>query len=91
MTSATNGTNVTTPIPTIADIERAMIKAEGLLNPTAWVLVSPSGEVFAGQPEVLLQVLMPHHPLLKSMQFSENSAASTATDAAARRSQVGGA
>lgn len=32
---------------------------------TEWVLCSPDGKMWKGKPEELLQVLMPHHPLLK--------------------------
>ncbi len=73
MTGATNGTNATTPLPTPAELERTISQMAHLFNSLNWVLMSPRGEVWAGQPEVLLQVLMLHHPLLKSMPLSKDA------------------
>jgi hypothetical protein len=42
-----------------------------LAPPNEWVLVAPSGLVYRGKAEELLQVLMPYHPLLKLPSFMD--------------------
>ncbi len=50
----------------------AAMQEIGLLAmPTDWILLSPDGQVWKGDPMKLLQVLMPHHPLLKTPSFRD--------------------
>ena len=65
MTDATATTSNMKPL-SIADVERAVREIDLLPKQTEWTLMSPDGRFWKGTPEKLLQVLMPHHPLLKS-------------------------
>lgn len=37
-----------------------------------WILISDTGKVYLDNPEELLLVLAPYHPLLKSLNSNEN-------------------
>lgn len=56
---------------TLDDIQKAVDAIEALPKPTEWMLASPDGRFWKGKPEELLNVLMPHHPLLKPMSLGE--------------------
>ena len=62
-----NGTFATgqTNAATLDDLLKTLEK----LKPNdEWWLAAPDGRVWKGRPEELLQVLLPHHPLLKQMK-----------------------
>lgn len=68
----TTSSTSTAAMPTIADIEAAARQMERLGKPT-WTLLAPDGRVWQGEPEVLLAVLMPLHPLLAMPSLKELS------------------
>lgn len=51
-------------------MRQVMLELELTTRPTEWLLCSPDGKMWNGKPEELLQVLMPHHPLLKPSPFN---------------------
>lgn len=55
----------------LSEMTRAMRGLDLLPAPTEWVLVAPDGRLWTAEPAVLIQVLMPHHPLLKPMGMGE--------------------
>lgn len=61
-TTTASGTTIT-----LEAMLNAMRQVDLLPQPTEWTLLSPSGQVWRGTPEDLLQILLPHHPLLRPM------------------------
>ena len=67
----TKDTSTATTLGTKEISLSAMQEVELLATPTDWILLSPDGKVWKGDPLKLLQVLMPHHPLLKTPSLKE--------------------
>ena len=63
MSTASTNTSPPPRLDDLKEMERVMKE----LAPSAWMLLSPDGRAWKGKPEELLQVLMPHHPLLKGL------------------------
>lgn len=55
----------------LADILKAQEAINKMRFTDQWTLVAPDGRMWQGMPTDLLQVLMPHHPLLQPMGFGE--------------------
>lgn len=68
-TSANTGT---TQEVSLEKMTAAMREIGLLAMPTEWVLLSPDGRMWKGDPAKLLQVLMPHHPLLQMPSFKDH-------------------
>ncbi len=49
----------------------AMQKIGLLAMPTDWVLLSPDGQMWRGEPMKLLQVLLQYHPLTQMPSFKD--------------------
>lgn len=56
---------------TLDDVKKAAALIESLPKQTDWMLAAPDGRIWKGKPEELLNVLMPHHPLLKPFSIGE--------------------
>jgi hypothetical protein len=68
--SAATQTNAPRTVTT-AEVLSAMRKIDLLPRQKEWMLVAPDGRIWKADPEKLLQVLMPYHPLLKPMSLGE--------------------
>jgi hypothetical protein len=68
--TSTASTNAPRTVTT-AEVLSAMREIDLLPKQTDWVLLAPDGRMWKGEPEKLLQVLMPQHPLLKPIAFGE--------------------
>lgn len=59
-----------------------------------WMLVTPSGAMYKGSPLELLQILLPHHPLLRGLYeripFTERESQGEAPGASARTGEDSG-
>lgn len=60
-----------TPLPTLADINRAIDQVGKLKFDSKWTLISPDARAWQGTPEEMIAVLAPHHRLLKPMSLAE--------------------
>lgn len=74
MNSATH-TNASAKSFTIEDIKRVEQLVSSIKASTDWVLASPDGHMWRGHPADLLNVLIPHHPLMQPLSFGEMAAA----------------
>lgn len=70
ITTYTSTTNAPKTL-TLDDIQKAVDQVEAFKVGTDWILGAPDGRVWKGNPEQLLQVLMPYHPLLKPMSLKD--------------------
>lgn len=66
MTDTTASTSTQQPV-SLETMLHAMREIDLLPKNTEWMLVSPDGRMWKGEPTELLKVLMPHHPLLKGI------------------------
>jgi len=65
-TTAKTGTFITAdPKELLKQIEASMEELNRADNKTTWILVDPYGKVYAGTPQEMFQVLIPHHPLFQ--------------------------
>jgi hypothetical protein len=67
MSSATTAGTVITPLPTLEDMARVKRQFDSILARKEWMLVSPDGRTWAGNPDKLLEVLASQHSLLKDV------------------------
>lgn len=62
--SDTASTSVIEPL-SLDRMRQVMEELKFFRHPTEWMLISPDGKMWKANPEELLKVLRPHHPLLK--------------------------
>lgn len=56
---------------TLDDLQKAADLIKSIPLHTDWVLAAPDGRVWKGHPADLLNILLPHHPLMKPMSLGE--------------------